>query len=204
MHLTIFYTPITKQLLRLISFLYLKMIGWRVHGAAPKETTFIVLAGPHTSNWDFPLMIACASLIGVKPYWMGKKAIFFFPLGWFFKWLGGISIERSKSNSVVTQMVTIFDNADELCILIPPEGTRKRREQWKTGFYHIAVQAKIPLVLGYVDYGKKIGGFAEVYWPTDDVEADMRYIQNFYASKGARYPAEFAGEYIDPDGADPQ
>ena len=197
MHLTIFYTPVIRDLLRFVSWIYLKCIGWTYHGAPPKETKYIVLAGPHTSNWDFPLMISMASLIGAKAYWMGKKNIFVFGLGWFFKWMGGIPIDRSKSNDLVSQMVAHFENADELCVLIPPEGTRRRREKWKTGFYHIAKQANLPMVLSYIDYKKKTGGFAEVYWPTDDLEADMRYIQNFYAEKNPLYPEEFAGEYID-------
>ena len=163
----------------------------------PEEQKYIVLAGPHTSNWDFPYMIACASILHADPYWMGKKSIFFFPLGWFFKWMGGISIDRSKSNSLVDQMVTIFDGTDRLCVLIPPEGTRKRRENWKSGFYHIAQQANIPLILGYLDYEKKVGAFGELYWTTGDIDLDMKYIQEFYATKVARYPEEFAGSYLD-------
>ena len=143
-------------------------------------------------------MIACAAIIRARPYWMGKKAIFFFPLGWFFKWMGGLAIDRSKNNSLVDQMVKVYSEVDELCVLIPPEGTRQRREKWKSGFYHIALQANIPLILGYLDYGKKAGGFGELYWLTGNMEADMKYIQEFYASKKAKYPEKFAGEYITP------
>lgn len=197
MHLTIFYTPIIQHILRLIARIYLGCFGWKCLGHVPKEQKYIVLAGPHTSNWDFPLMIACASIIHADPYWMGKKAIFSFPFGWFFKWMGGISIDRSKSNSVVDQMVQVFTEADKLCVLIPPEGTRKRQEKWKSGFYHIAQQVNIPLILGYLDYEKKEGAFGELFWVTGDYDADMKYIQEFYASKGAKYPKNFAGEYLE-------
>jgi 1-acyl-sn-glycerol-3-phosphate acyltransferase len=197
MYLTIFGTPITKQLLSLFSRVMLKLLGWKIIGDGLSEKKYIMLAGPHTSNWDFPLMLMYASVLGLKPYWMGKKAIFVFGLGWFFKWLGGISIDRSKNNSLVSQMVEIFGDADELLVLIPPEGTRKRREKWKTGFYHIAEQGDIPLILGFLDYDKKEGGYTEVYRLTGDFETEMRRIQNFYASKGACYPEEFAGEFID-------
>ncbi|MFP6597682.1 MAG: lysophospholipid acyltransferase family protein [Candidatus Hydrogenedentota bacterium] len=197
MYLTVFYTPVIQHILRFIARCYLKFFGWKCRGHVPEERRYIILAGPHTSNWDFPFMIACASVIRVRPYWMGKKAIFFFPLGWFFKWMGGYAIDRSKNNSLVDQMVAVYGEVDELCVLIPPEGTRKRREKWKSGFYHIAQQANIPLVLGYLDYAKKEGGFGEVYWVTDDYDADMKYIQEFYASKGAKYPKNFAGEYLD-------
>ena len=196
MYMTIFYTPIIQHVLRIIAHLYLKFFGWKCIGNVPEEKKYIVLAGPHTSNWDMPLMIACASIIGARPYWMGNIAIFFFPFGTFFKWMGGYAIDRSKSNSLVDQMVAVFNEVDELCILIPPEGTRKRREKWKSGFYHIAKQANIPLVLGYLDYDKKIGAFGEVYWVTNDFEADMKYIQQFYASKGPKFPENFAGEFL--------
>lgn len=197
MYLTIFYTPLIRECLRLFARFYLMVFGWTCIGSVPEERKYIVLAGPHTSNWDFPFMIACAALIGAKPYWMGKKSIFFFPLGWFFRWMGGLSIDRNKNNSVVDQMVRIFNDVEELCVLIPPEGTRKRREKWKSGFYHIAQQAKIPLVLGYLDYTKKEGAFGELFWVTGDYDMDMKYIQEFYASKGAKYPQNFAGEYLD-------
>lgn len=197
MHLTIFYTPIIQHLLRAFSRFFLMSHDWKCEGRVPEEQKYIVLAGPHTSNWDFPYMIACASILRADPYWMGKKAIFFFPFGWFFKWMGGISIDRDKSNSLVDQMVEIFSSTDKLCVLIPPEGTRKRREKWKSGFYHIAQQAKIPLVLGYLDYEKKVGAFGELYWVTGDYDADMKYIQEFYATKVARYPEEFTGDFLD-------
>lgn len=202
MHLTIFQTPITKQFMNLCSWLYLKLIGWKLEGTVPEQSKYIVLAGPHTSNWDFPLMLTMGSLLGAKPYWMGKKAIFKFPLGWFFKWMGGIPIDRSKKNSLVSQMVDIFDSTEELCVLIPPEGSRAPRKEWKTGFYHIARQANIPIVLSYIDFEKRVGGFAEVLWLTDDVVADMTYIQNFYAGKHPKYPERFEGEYINVDNQD--
>ena len=155
MHLTFFSTPIINLLLRIIAHIFLKIIGWKCFGTIPQERKYIVLAGPHTSNWDFPVMLASASILRLNPYWMGKNALFTHPLGWFLKWLGGIPIDRSQSHGVVDQMITIFNEADDLCVGISPEGTRKRCEKWKSGFYHIALQAKIPLMLAYIDYEKQ-------------------------------------------------
>lgn len=198
MHLTVFETPVFKQVLHILSWLYLKLVGWKCEGSVPEQKKYIVLAGPHTSNWDFPLMLSMGTLLGANPYWMGKKAIFRFPFGWFFMWLGGIPIDRSKSNSLVSQMVEIFEKADRLCVLIPPEGSRGPRAEWKTGFYHIARQSNIPVVLSYIDFKKRIGGFTEVMWLTDDLTADMTYIQKFYAAKHPKHPENFAAEYADP------
>jgi 1-acyl-sn-glycerol-3-phosphate acyltransferase len=196
MHMTIFYTPVFQQMLRLTGFVYLKVTGWRYFSNVEQPRKFIILAGPHTSNGDFPIMISCTSLVGARPYWMGKKDLFRFPFKTFFRWMGGLPIDRSKRNSVVDQMVQYFEEADELCLLIPPEGTRKASEQWKSGFYHIARQGNVPLILSYVDYAKKEGAFSEIFEVTGDYEADMRYIQEFYAGKAAKHPENFAGEFL--------
>lgn len=196
MHLTVFNTPVFQHMLRLTAYVYLKVTGWRYFSNVEQPRKFIILAGPHTSNWDFPIMIASASLIGARPYWMGKKGLFRFPLTTFFRWMGGLPIDRSKRNSVVDQMVQYFEQADDLCVLIPPEGTRKASEQWKSGFYHIARQGNVPLILGYLDYKKKECAFGETFSLTDDYEADMKYIQQYYAGKAAKHPENFAGEFL--------
>ena len=197
MHTTVFTTPVIHHFMRIIAHLYLKTMGWKCVGELPQERKFIALAGPHTSNWDFSIMLATAIVLRVNLYWMGKNSLFTNPLGWFFKWLGGIPIDRSKSNKVVDQMVTLFEETDDLCVGLSPEGTRERCDKWKSGFYHIALQVKVPLILAYIDYEKKSCGIGELYNLTGQYEVDMKYIQGFYATKVARHPENFSGEYLE-------
>jgi 1-acyl-sn-glycerol-3-phosphate acyltransferase len=114
---------------------------------------------------------------------MGKHTLFPFPIGWLVKWLGGIPIDRSKAHSVVSATVRQYQEQEDLVVLIPPEGTRRKVEHWKTGFYHIASSAKVPILLGYVDASRKEAGIADFFQPTHDLEQDMKKIREFYAGK---------------------
>lgn len=116
-------------------------------------------------------------------FWMGKHTLFPFPLAGFMKWLGGIPINRAKSHNVVNEIVSQFKNSTNFVVLVPPEGTRKKVKEWKSGFYHIANNADVPILMGYVDAKKKEAGFADFFYPTGDLNKDMKEIRGFYAEK---------------------
>ena len=194
---TIFDTPVLRTIVRWISIFLLKISGWRTKGAFPHIPKFVLIAAPHTSNWDFPIMMFIAFKLRGKLYWMGKDSIFRKPFRGIFKWLGGIPIDRSRSNNVVDQMIRKFHEADRLIVTIPPSGTRKRVKKWKSGFYHIARGANIPVVLGFLDYKRKIGGIGPVVKLTHDIKADMVRIRAFYSDIAGKYPEKkFSGRGI--------
>lgn len=188
MHTTVFDTPILRSFFRLVSLFYLKIFGWKVEGQLPEHPRYVIIAAPHTSNWDMPITLFLAFALRIKCYWMGKESLFRRPFGGVMRWLGGMPIDRSKSNNVVEQSVKAFTARERLVMIIPPEGTRKQVSYWKTGFYHIAHGAQVPIVLGFIDYKRKAGGIGPVVWPTGDIEADMRTIQGFYAAVSGKYP----------------
>ena len=188
MNYTIFDTPIVRTVIRWISIFLLKISGWRTQGKLPDIPQFVMIAAPHTSNWDFPIMMFIAFKLRAKVYWMGKDTIFKKPFNGFFKWLGGIPINRSHANNVVGQMVDKFHEADRLVLMIPPSGTRKRVRKWKSGFYHIATGANIPVVLGFLDFKRKTGGVGPVVTLTGDMAQDMTDIRAFYADIEGKYP----------------
>ncbi|HEB28528.1 MAG TPA: glycerol acyltransferase [Porticoccus sp.] len=180
---TIFATPGVRTIFRWLSIVIMKLVGWRIVGKQPTDPKYILIAVPHTSNWDFPLFILLAFILRFDAHWMGKAALFPFPIKRLMIWLGGIPIDRSKKHNVVEQMVDYFASVDQLTVVIPPEGTRSKVDRWKTGFYHIALQAKIPLILGFVDGDTRQIGFGPKFMPTGDMDADLKEIQAFYANK---------------------
>lgn len=180
---TVFNTPILTPLLRWLAIGLLKVIGWRSVGQPPACRKFVVIGAPHTSNWDFPIMLLVVLKLKLRLHWMGKHSLFPFPLGTLMRWLGGIPIDRSRSHNTVDQIVELYGQQDDLVILIPPEGTRKKVEKWKTGFYHIANNAGVPILMGYIDAAPREAGLADFFEPTGDLERDMTEIRAFYASK---------------------
>lgn len=188
MRTTVFSTPLLTPLLRALAILILRLIGWTAVGKEIANPRLVLIGAPHTSNWDFPLMLLIVLKLRLKVFWMGKHTLFRFPFGGLMRWLGGIPIDRSKSNNVVQQMVEEFQRQSELVVLIPPEGTRSKVERWKTGFYHIASNAGVPILLGYVDAPRKEAGLADFFHPTGDLEQDMQSIREFYADKGGLKP----------------
>lgn len=183
MRTTVFCTPIITPLLRLIAMLILKLIGWKAIGKQIDNPRFVLIGAPHTSNWDFPLMLLVVLKLRLEVFWMGKHTLFPFPLGWFMRWLGGIPINRSKSHNVVNDTVRLYRENTNLVVLVPPEGTRSKVTTWKSGFYHIANNAGVPILLGFVDAAKKEAGLADFFYPTGDIDADMKLIRSFYADK---------------------
>jgi 1-acyl-sn-glycerol-3-phosphate acyltransferase len=196
MHTTIFDTPVVKTLLRWFSVLFLKLTGWKVEGALPAGVEKCVLiAAPHTSNWDLPYMLMVAYHRGLHPYWMGKASIFNFPFRSIMMWLGGIPVNREQSNNLVAASVDAINNANRpLQLVVPPEGTRSKVRQWKTGFYYIALGAKVPIVMAYMDYERKLTGLGTTLVPTGDIEADIKVIKAFYAPFKGRNARQFDAE----------
>jgi 1-acyl-sn-glycerol-3-phosphate acyltransferase len=192
MHTTIFHTPLVKQFLRFGSRVYLRLAGWRVVNEFPVEGKCVLIAAPHTSNWDLPLTLMAAFEWKLKLYWLGKQSIFKPPFGPVMRWLGGISVDRSKANNLVGASAQAIVDADEVVhVIVPPEGTRDAAAKWKTGFYYIAQQAQVPIVLAYMDYAKKeIGNFG-TFTPTGDVEADIASIRALYVNVQGKHPAKF-------------
>ncbi len=177
---TVFDTPIVSQLFRAISWLGLKLAGWKIEGTPPAVDRYVLIAAPHTSNWDFPLMLAIAFQLRIKVFWMGKDTLFRGPMGPIMRWLGGIAVERSQANGLVQQIVMEYQRCDELVVAIPPEGTRSKSVRWRSGFYHVANEAGVPIALGFLDFKRKVGGINGQFNPTGNYEQDLQIIQKSY------------------------
>jgi len=185
---TLFDTPVLKNLIRWGSIICLKISGWKLEGRLPDKHRFVMIAAPHTSNWDLPITLAIAFVFRLKLFSLGKKEMFRWPFGPIVRWLGVIPVDRSRSGNTVDQSIILFNENDDLVLTIPPEGTRKSVRYWKTGFYYIALGAGVPIVLGYIDYQKKRGGVGPSFIPTGDIDADMNKIREFYSDKKGKYP----------------
>jgi 1-acyl-sn-glycerol-3-phosphate acyltransferase len=193
---TIFSTPVVDSLLRAGSVLFLRVTGWQVQGAlAPEARKSVFIAAPHTSNWDLPYTLMVAFALDLDIRWMGKASLFRWPFGWFMRWLGGIPVDRSRSNDLVAASALALTEAPgAMQLIVPPEGTRGRTRYWKTGFYYIAAAARVPIVMAYMDYERKVSGLGPIFVPTGDIEADMARIKAFYAPFKGRNAAQFQAD----------
>jgi len=192
MRRTIFDTPVVSHLLYAVAWLFLRLTGWRTYGSPPDLPKFVVIGAPHTSNWDFVFCIVFAFIYRRKIFWMGKSSLFRFPFGFIFRWMGGIPIDRSKAHGVVAQTIEKFNSTDRLILVLAPEGARKRVTKWKTGFYHVAYGAGVPISVAFLDYKKRLAGFGLLFTPTGDIDADMCQITDFYATVTGRHPNKFS------------
>ncbi len=164
-------------------------VGWRIEGV-PLESLprkMVMVAVPHTSNWDFPLALAIGAHYRLRINFVGKDSLFRWPMGGLMRWLGGIPVDRSKRSDAVSAMIEAFAVRADMHLVIAPEGTRDAVEKWKSGFYHIAVGAGVPIALAYVDYPNKRGGIGELYQPTGNIETDMAHMRSFYRDKAGRH-----------------
>ena len=183
MHHTIFDTPVFNTLLRVVSRATLRLAGWTIEGSLPAHAAkSVLIAAPHTSNWDLPFTLMLAFSLRLRVYWMGKQSLFRAPFGGVMRWLGGIPVNREQSSNLVASSAQAMRAAKgPMQLIVPPEGTRGKTRHWKTGFYFIAQEAGVPIVLAFVDYGRKVGGLGPVFEPTGDLDADMATIKAFYA-----------------------
>ena len=174
-------------MLKILSKTFLKLTGWKLHTVTPKEKKFILIGAPHTSNWDFPLALLTFWTVDFNIHWVAKVQMFRGPLHYLFTALGGIPVDRSASHGFIQQIADRFNQAEQLVLTIAPEGTRSKTKYWKSGFYHIAVAANVPICFGYIDYQKRELGFHEWMQPSGDIDADMKTIADFYKTiKGKR------------------
>ncbi len=167
----------------------LRLAGWRVVLAEPVPAKCVVVFYPHTSNWDFPWGLFAKWLVGIHFRWVAKHTLFAGPAGALFRRWGGIPIDRRAPSGFIETMRRAFDEAEAFHLVITPEGTRSRVERWKSGFWHLARAAKVPVALGFIDYARRevgVGGYVEL---SDDPAADMARLAAFYADKRAYDPA---------------
>jgi len=163
--------------------------GWKSNYLKEYQTDkCVMIAAPHTSNWDLVYALAVYWKEGVNAKFLIKDSYTNSMFGFFFKWLGAIGVDRSKNTNLVDYAVSLFENNDKLVLLVPAEGKREKVDKWKTGFYHIAQNAKVPVSLGYLDYKHKIAGAGYLFNLSGDFEKDMHIIEDFYKDKTAKHP----------------
>lgn len=190
---TLFSTPILSSVLRVISRVMLKIIRWRVIGALPEgQRKYVLIVAPHTSNWDFILFIFAVSVLRLQPSVLIKSTLFVGPLGWFLRYCGAIPVNRTQANSLVDYIAGIYAERDEFVLIITPEGTRSANPNWKRGFHHVARKAEVPVLVVYVDSAIRTIGIEGLMDPSDDVDADIRQLKQFYDSKGGLKPENYA------------
>ena len=200
MQTTIFDTPVVNTLMRGFSRLALRLLGWRTEGMTPEQIAaypkYVLIAAPHTSNWDFPMTLMVCFVLRLRVYWMAKSSLFSWPIGWLSRWLGGIPIDRSASNNTVQNTIAAFAARERLAVIVAPEGTRGKVTHWKTGFYHMANGANVPIALAYLDFKRKTGGIGSMFQTSGDITADMVEIQRFYSGITGKNSAQFDASTI--------
>ncbi|MFZ6676196.1 lysophospholipid acyltransferase family protein [Undibacterium sp. Xuan67W] len=196
MHHTIFDTPVINTFMRWASLLCLRLMGWTVEGNAPAAPKYVLIAAPHTSNWDFPVTLMVCFALRLNVYWMGKASLFPPVVGAVMRWLGGIPVNRERSGNLVQGTVDAFQQNQRLTVIVPPEGTRGKVTHWKTGFYYIAQGAGVPIALGYLDFKRKAGGIGRMFELSGDITADMTQIQAFYEGITGKNPKQFDASKI--------
>lgn len=189
-------TLLSRILKRIIVWIY-RGNGWKAIGEVPKDRRFVLVAAPHTSNWDFLYFIGLCHELGIQPHFMAKESLFRWPWKNFMLDMGGVPVDRGKNKDYVAQMVKIFEQRKEFMLTIAPEGTRSNVKQWKTGFYHIARAANVPIVVGMMDYGKKTGGLLDSFEATGDYAADMKILEKHYKSVTPKHPDKAMTSILD-------
>ncbi|MEM6343046.1 MAG: 1-acyl-sn-glycerol-3-phosphate acyltransferase [Bacteroidota bacterium] len=175
-------------MLLLLSKWILRLGGWTIANRPPALSKYVIVGGPHTSNWDFVYGIAARNVLHLPIQYLGKDALFRPPYGWFFRSLGGHPVSRTESANRVEIAARLFASKEQFILALAPEGTRSKVERLRTGFYHIAKKAGVPIVMAGIDFGLREFRFSEAFWPSDDMEADMNFIVSFFAQCQAKYP----------------
>jgi 1-acyl-sn-glycerol-3-phosphate acyltransferase len=170
----------------------LSMMGWRIRGTIPDLPKFIIIVAPHTSNWDFIVGIAAMLSLKLSANWLGKHSLFRWPIKSLLHSLGGIPVDRTSHQGTVDQAIALFDGRDRMILGLSPEGTRKKVEKWKTGFYQIAFGAGVPIVMAGFDYSRKIVDLGPVLTPSGDLEKDLEFVRQYYSQMHAKYPENFS------------
>lgn len=168
--------------------LIFRMLGWDIVQPPPPDPRLVMMAYPHTSNWDTVLMLVAGSIYRVRIQFLIKKSLFWFPLGPILRSFGGIPIDRAGNLGLVEQAASRIRESRSMMLAIAPEGTRRKKPGWKSGFYWIAVEAGVPLVCGVLDYGKKQASFGPVIHVTGDIVADMEKIREGFGDARGAFP----------------
>lgn len=167
--------------------LIFKALGWRITGSSPVVKKYVMILGPHTSYWDFFVGVAARSALKLKTHYLAKKEIFVFPIGGILKWLGGYPVDRTNAAGLVEAVVEIFNSKEAFSIAITPEGTRKKVDKLKTGFWRIAKEAGVPIVMVGFDFKRKIVDLQEPFMP-DELGPDLEKIRHYYSGISGRWP----------------
>jgi 1-acyl-sn-glycerol-3-phosphate acyltransferase len=181
-------TAVSRMLARRL----LGLVGWRVEGEFPDSPKFVLIVAPHTSNWDFVIGVLAMFAVGLRASWLGKHSVFRFPLTPVFRWLGGEPVDRSAPHGTVGTAVDHFRTRPQWVLALSPEGTRRRVDRWKTGFYRIAVGAGVPIVPVTMDYGTRVVGIGSPVVPGSNEAADLEELRGRFRKEMARYPEKFA------------
>jgi 1-acyl-sn-glycerol-3-phosphate acyltransferase len=195
--MTIFNTPILLPLFSMLGKIIITLTQWRIHGELPKQPC-IIIAAPHTSNWDFPLVMAAIFSQRWQINWIGKDSLFQGIGGGFMHWLGGMGVDRSKSNNFVHNCAQLFKNGEIQALAIAPEGTRKKTKYWKTGFYYIALEAQVPIVFGIINAKEKSICLEYGFIPTGNIDDDFKKIQALYQNAHGLIAHNFCPPVLPP------
>jgi 1-acyl-sn-glycerol-3-phosphate acyltransferase len=179
-----------SRLAQALGRLELWLFRFRLDSAPVHDPKLVCVCAPHTSNWDLPIFLAAASALGLRVSWLGKHTLFRWPFGGLFRALGGIPVDRTRQTRLVKHVAEIFAEREGLLLGIAAEGTRKRTEYWKSGFYFMALEAKVPIGLAYIDFATRTIGFRTFLAPTGEVRADMDRIRAIYAGIRGKHPAQ--------------
>ena len=166
----------------------LRLFGWRIEGEVPDVPKLVAVGAPHTSNWDLALTLATAFALGIRLSWVGKKELFWWPLGTFLGWLGGVGVNRTKPQAFLRAIIQEFNRRDKFLLAIMPEGTRREGSDWKPGFYFIARLAKVPMTLVAFDYANKVMRLGPTIYPSGDADTAVAEIKAHFANVQGKYP----------------
>jgi 1-acyl-sn-glycerol-3-phosphate acyltransferase len=184
-----------SRLTRAALLAFYRSQGWRAVGTPPPGGRYVIIAAPHTSNWDFVYFLGLVGELGLDAHFMAKDSLFRWPLGGFMRDMGGIPVNRSGRHDMVGTMIAEFARRDRFALTIAPEGTRSKVGTWRTGFYHIALGAGVPMVIGMMDYGRRTGGLGPAIMPTGNYEADMVQVVEAYRDVTPRHPARATHDF---------
>ncbi len=174
---------------KIYRFIFTTLFGWHVDGSIPSEIKkCIVIAVPHTSWWDFVIGVFARGIIHKEIHFLAKKELFVFPFHYFFKWMGGAPLNRAKKENKVDAIAKLFSEKDIFRLAIAPEGTRKKVEEWRTGFYYMALKANVPIIPGVFDYGNKKVIFHPPFYPTGDISHDLTVLHSYYKGVKGKFP----------------
>ena len=179
---------LNNQVMKLLSKFIFWVSGWKIEGKVPPLKKFVAIGAPHTSAWDLVYGRCGCYLLDMPISFLAKKEAFWFPIGILLRALGAIPVDRASSHNVVQQAVKMFQNKEQFVLALAPEGTREYAPKWRTGFYYIALQVNVPIILGYLDYKRKVVGIGPTFYPTDNVDADIETIKNFYKPIQGKHP----------------